>query len=201
MPLPVVLRRAMWDASFLYGWVNTRLNRYWGSLASGLDPGCPWSPLREDNREYTRAALARIVALCRENGIGLFVVNQPLMTWTGDARNPSWKQLEVFEWARDVFAELEVESIDMLGWQRGYADGIDRLDADGAGPPPDFYPELYFADARFEPFKARFRAGEPIDPQEIAAIVEPDFHLLGEGYEHFARLCFPRMQAAGLLPE
>lgn len=199
LPLPVGLRRALWH-SHLYGWIVSKLNRYWGSLASGLDPRCPWSPLREDNREYTRAALERIVHLCRENDIGLFVVNQPLMTWSGDARNPSWPQLEVFRWAQGVFADLGVESIDMLGWLRGYADGVDRLLPDGSGPPQDFFPEMYFADARFEPLKRRFLAGEPIDESEITSIVEPDYHLLGEGYEHFARLCFPRMQAAGLLP-
>ena len=205
-PLPARLRRALWH-SHLYGFVVSRMNKYWGSLDAGADPRTPWSPFREDNREYTRAALAEIARLCRERELPVFFVNQPLMTYAGDARGKDWHMLDAVEWAADVADELELPTVKLLGWQQGFADGVPRFQEDGSLAPPDFYPMEFFADedvqrfvAAYREYQARIAAGEQASPPELVQPAEPDFHLTGAGYESMARVVYPAMRAAGLVP-
>ena len=71
---------------------------------------------------------------------------------------------------------------------RNYADGVDRF----PDPPDEGLPiDRYFAD---ENVQAYMRGEAFVMPDE------PDFHLTGEGYGHIARLAYPAMQAAGMLP-
>lgn len=206
LPLPVGLRRALWH-SHLYGWVVQQLNRHWGALDGGRDPRQPWSPLREDNRRATRDALARIAQLCSERGIGLFVVNQPLMTWSSDARDPNWSMLPVNAWADATLAELGIANVNLLPFQQGFADNVARRDASGALAPNDFYPMQYFADeevqrylAAYQEQQAALARGEDAPAPELELPAEPDYHLTGDGYAHMARICYPRLREAGLLP-
>jgi len=204
IPLPTGLRRVLWHSD-LYCFVSLKLNRYYNSIPSPhLDPRTPWAHVREDNQRATRAAIERIAELCRARGVPLFFVNQPLLTWSQDARGRNWRTLPLVDWAEELRAELGLPGIDLAGWLRGYADGVDRirgLDADEEPPPPDFYPERYFADVAVQRYLAaveRRPDGAPEVPFEIPE--EPDFHLLGAGYEHLARLCYPAMRAAGMVP-
>jgi len=204
--LPVGLRKALWH-SHLYGFVVNRMNRYWGSLDAGADPRTPWSPFREDNRAYTRESLAEIARICRERDLPVFFVNQPLMTYAGDARRPEWRMLDAVRWAANVAAELELPTVNLLGWQQGFADGVPRYESDGSLAPPDFYPMEYFADEDVQRFVAAYReyqsklaAGEDAEPPELEQPKEPDFHLTGAGYASMARVVYPAMQRAGLVP-
>ena len=99
------------------------------------------------------------------------------------------------------------------------ADGVDRQGelSEAEAPPPDFLPDAYIADEALERAQARARqlaqeAGEDWDALGVAEKARfiglsgvelpavPDFHLNGEGYGHIARLAYPRMQAAGMVP-
>ena len=61
--------------------------------------------VRADNQAYTRAAITGIAELCREREIPLFFVNQPLFTWSGDARRSDWGVLPLVAWAEELRAE------------------------------------------------------------------------------------------------
>lgn len=172
LPLPVTLKRTLFDWSHLYGWIASRHAR---AVERGpeahLEPRVPWAHVRADNQAATLYALARIQELCRARGLPLFVLNQPLLAVLSDARRADWPILALDRWFRGVCVELQLPSLDLLGWLRGYADGVDRLTA---GTPPDFVPDPYLS--------------------------EPDFHLTGAGTAHIARLVYARMQGEGLLP-
>jgi lysophospholipase L1-like esterase len=198
LPLPTALRRVLWH-SHVYGLIARTLQKRWSALPDAtFNPEVPWAHTRADNQAATRAALTEIAQLCKEHGIGLYFVNQPLMTWCGDAQNPHWKGAELSRWARDLRVELGLPGFELLGWLRGWSDGVDRwspADAEVAHsakmPPPDFVPERHFADEEVQKYFAGGSVQRPDDP---------DFHLLGSGYAEFARLCYPGLQAAGLLP-
>ena len=219
LPLPTRLRKALWS-SHLYGWI-TRFHRR--MVESGERPhfeqNVPYAHVRADNQRATAAALARIAELCREREIPLFFVNQPLMSWSEDARSAAWDVLELVDWAEEQRRELGLPGVNLLGWMRGYADGVDRFEATPeSAPERDFLVEQYFADERVqEAFRfAQERAREVFGKQwpELAYSEqvqcfagyqtelpkEPDFHLTGAGYGHIARVVYPHMQAAGLLP-
>lgn len=214
LPLPTALRRVLWR-SHLYGWV---VRRHYGALKripqAHLDPRVPWANVRADNQAATRAAVRRIAELCSAAGVPLFFVNQPLWTWSGDARNAAWPVLPLVQWAEDLRAELGLPGLSLLGFLRGYADGVDRFDA---GAPPDFLPDAYVADeavvaalaAAKELARAEGRTWDALGVDEQRAYLgrsaaevpaEPDFHLTGAGYGHIARLCYPRLREAGMLP-
>jgi lysophospholipase L1-like esterase len=202
LPLPTGLRRVLWN-SHLYGFLTRELltERYRRVPSPHLDPGVPYAHSRPDNQAYCRRSLARIAELCREAGVPLFVVDQPLMTWSDAARGPDWNLLPLVDWARATFEELGIPRVSMLGWMRGYADGVDRIAALGPDepvPPPDFRPDFYFADPVVQRWVQAFRAGDPLPKSELPE--EPDFHLLGEGYESMARVAYPALREAGLLP-
>ncbi len=215
LPLPIALKRTLWRWSHLYGWIAARHAR---AVEAGpqphLDPRVPWAHVRADNQAYARAALARIQELCRARGLPLFVIDQPLMSYLGDARNPAWPILPLDAWFRTTCAELGLPALHLLGWLRGYADGVDRL-AEGA--PPDFLPDQYIADERLQEVLGCARAharerGQVWDqlpyPEQLALFAgcpleipaDPDFHLTGAGYEHIARLAYARLRGEGLLP-
>jgi len=174
----------------------------------------PWSNVREDNKRATRAAIVEIARLCRARGIPLFFVDQPLWTWCGDARRADWPVLPLVKWAEDLRHELQLPGISLLGFLRGYSDGVDRFDE---GAPPDFLPDLYVADEAVmkavaqakEMARADGRTWDELSVDEQRGYLarcsgevpeEPDFHLVGEGYGHIARLCYPLMREAGILP-
>jgi lysophospholipase L1-like esterase len=215
LPLPVALKRALWRWSHLYGWISSRHAR---AAEEGekpfLEPRVPWAHVREDNQAYARAALTRLRSLCRERSLPLFVVNQPLMTFLGEARSSDWPVLALDRWFRGVCAELELPALHLLGWLRGYTDGVDRF-AEGAAP--DFLPDQYIADERLQEALtwARERAREAGKSWDELALPEqlsffsgfpfelpadPDFHLTGAAYAHIARLVYERLQAEGWLP-
>ena len=85
-----------------------------------------WAHVRADNQEYTKERLARIVALCRERGVPVFVVNQPLMTFQGSTRQGDWPVLALDAWFRGVCEELELPALHLLGLLRGYSDALAR---------------------------------------------------------------------------
>ncbi|MEX1025977.1 MAG: GDSL-type esterase/lipase family protein [Planctomycetota bacterium] len=212
MPLPHGLKRALWS-SHLYGWLVRKHYQAYRSIPDApFDERVPWAHTRQDNQAATRAALERIVELCREHSIGVFFVNQPFLTWSGSARDPAWRGRELSAFAEDVRSDLDVPGIDLLGWLCGYSDGVDRTPA-----PADFLPDTYVADRAVERAVASARAlaraegrdydSAPIADQErwLVATGEPlpaevDFHLTGEGYRMLADLVYPRMRAAGLVP-
>ncbi len=214
LPLPTGLRRLLWH-SHLYGYV---VRRHYGALKripqAHLDPRVPWANVRADNQAATRDAIRRIAELCRERGVPLFFVDQPLWTWSGDARRDDWPVLPLVRWAEELRAELGLPGISLLGFLRGYADGVDRF---AAGAPADFLPDAYVADeavvAALEAARALARGeGQAWDALDVdarraylarsatAVPAEPDFHLTGEGYGHIARLCYPLLRDAGILP-
>lgn len=173
----------------------------------------PWAHVREDNQRYTRAAIEGIARTCRERGIPLFFVDQPFMTWSGATLDPEWRGLELVAWAEGVRADLELPGVNLLGWLRGYADGVDRF----PDRPADFLPDAYIADPAVELAVERAaelarsegRTWAELTLDEVKGYVqrsgvsipdEVDFHLTGAGYGHIARLCYPPMQAAGMLP-
>ena len=220
LPLPVGLRRALWRWSHLYGWIASRYARAVETPSSAQDPPpflderVPWAHVRADNQAYARAALIRIQELCRARGLPLFVINQPLLTFVGEARKSDWPVLPLDAWFRGVCAELAIPSLDLLAWERGYADNVDRL---AAGAPPDFLPDQYIADERLQELLACARAnaraaGRDWDElpyaEQLAAFGgceveipgDPDFHLTGAGYAHVARLAYARLQQEGWLP-
>jgi lysophospholipase L1-like esterase len=217
LPLPTWLRRPLWG-SHLYGFIARKYERSFAGIPEPhVDDRVPWAHTRDDNQRATRAALTRIAEVCAENELPLFFVNQPLMTWSGDARRADWNVLPLVQWAEDVRAELGVPGVSLLGWLRGYADGVDRL-ADGA--PQDFLPDILFADEAVQAVVTAARercetAGGDWDTLALPARValleqaaaglgglpeEPDFHLTGEGYGRIADVCYPRLRDAGLLP-
>lgn len=215
LPLPVFLKRALWHGSHLYGWISTRHAR---AVERGrtpyLEPRVPWAHVRADNQAYTRAALAGIAELCRERALPLFVIDQPLMDFLGSTRRADWPVLPLEAWFRDQCRELGLPALHLLGWLRGYADGIDRF---AEGIPPDCLTDQYIADERLQEALtwARARAREsgrvwdelPFDEQlpyfaGFPTVIpeNPDFHLTGAGYAHIARLAYSRLCAEGLLP-
>lgn len=215
LPLPVSLKRTLWRWSHLYGWIAARHARaVEAGPAPHLEARVPWAHVRADNQAYARAALARIQELCRARDLPLFVIDQPLMSYLGDARNPAWPILPLDAWFRATCAELGLPTLHLLGWLRGYADGVDRL-AEGA--PPDFLPDQYIADERLqevlgcarEHARERGQVWDELPYAEQLALFagcpleippDPDFHLTGAGYAHIARLAHARLRSEGLLP-
>jgi len=188
LPLPVGLRQLLWK-SHLYGWIVRKHNEALNRIPSPqLDPRVPWAHVREDNKRATADAIRGIAEVCRERGVPLFFVNQPLMTWSGDARSPDWPVLPLVEWAEGLRTEIGIPGVSLLGWMRNYSDGVDR----GTDGEMDFVLDTYFADENVQ----RYLAGEG----EFELPVEPDFHLTAEGYAHMARVVYPHMRAAGILP-
>jgi lysophospholipase L1-like esterase len=188
--LPTALKRCLWRISHVYGWITNHYTRSFASLpASNLDPRVPWAHVRADNQAYTADALRRIAGACRERGIPLFFVDQPLLTWMGDVRRPAWPILPLVDWAEALRRELGLPGIDLLPFFRGYADNVDRFPA-----PPDegFLLERYIAD---EAVQAYLRGDTG-----VAAPADPDFHFTGEGYGAIAELAYPLMRAEGMLP-
>ena len=214
LPLPARLKQVLWRWSHLYGWISAQHARAVESGATPFDERVPWAHVRADNQAYARDALARIAALCREHALPLYVIDQPLMTYLGVSRQPDWPVLPLDAWFRGVLVELGLPSFNLLGWLRGYADGVDRL---AAGAPPDFLPDQYVADEVLQGVLSQARArataaGKDWDalpyPEQIAFFAglqaeippAPDFHLTGAGYAHIARLVYAGMQAEGMLP-
>jgi lysophospholipase L1-like esterase len=205
-PLPARMRRLLWN-SHLYGFLTRKLltDRFRRIPSPHLDRRVPYAHIRADNQAYCREALARIAELCRARGIPLFAVNQPLMTWSDAARGRNWKVLPLVDWADRTFDELGIPHVGLLGWMRGYADGVDRIAGlvpDQDAPAPDFRPDFFFADPVVQTWVKAFRAGSPLPESELPE--EPDFHLLGAGYESMARVAFPALRDLlrdeGLLP-
>jgi lysophospholipase L1-like esterase len=220
LPLPAGLRRLLW-CSHSYGWVVTRhRNRIMGQPTPHLDPAAPFAHVRADNQRATRDAIAAIARACEERGIPLFFVNQPLMTFMGDTRRLDWNLLPLVDWAEGMRAELGLPGVSLLGWMRGYGDGVDRMagaDSAESAPPPDFLLDAYFADERVQSAVAyaKGRAAErglvweelgvseklPLFGGHAEGVpAEIDFHLTGEGYGHMARVVHEAMRAEGLLP-
>lgn len=208
-PFPAQVRRSLWRWSHLYSWIVLRQSAYFNSLPSPhLDPRAPWSHLRADNQEATRAAIAEIAQVCDRAELPLFFLHQPLMTWHQDARGPNWPILPLVKWAEDLRAELGLPGLCLLGWMRGYRDGIDRIGTESASsqaPPPDFIPDLYFSDVAVQSYRRDYeqalREGKPPPPlDENGLPPDPDFHLIGEGYGDMARLTYAAMAEAGMLP-
>ncbi|TAJ24039.1 MAG: SGNH/GDSL hydrolase family protein, partial [Planctomycetota bacterium] len=190
-PLPAGLKRALWH-SHLYGLVARVASKHWTKRPdASFDPAVPWSHTRPENQRATEQAIGEIARLCRERGIPLFMVNQPLVTWSGDARNPNWKGAPLVAWARALRERLGVPGYDLLGWLRGWSDGVDRARPGEELPAADFLPERMFADEEVQKYFAGQAAQLPQDP---------DFHLLASGYADLARLCYPAMREAGMLP-
>lgn len=181
-------KRFLWR-SHLYGFA---LRAHRQSLLarpySYLDPSVPWAMVRPDVQSHTRRALERIVALVDQRRIPLFFVHQPLMTWSADVRSTDWPLLPVVEWVEEVRRDLGVPGVSLLGWMRNYRDNVDRFPE----PSDDGYRiERFFAD---DAVQAYFR-GEVFEPPE-----DPDFHLTGDGYGEIARIVYPAMRDASLLP-
>ncbi len=199
--LPSNLRRALWS-SHLYGFLTRKLitEPIRRIPSPHLDPRVPYAHVREDNQAYCKSEIARIAELCRERDLPLFIVNQPLMTWSDSARGRDWPIAKLYFWARDTFDELGIPQQGMLGWMRGFSDGVDRIEGLAKNEPlpePDFRPDFYFADPAVQRWVQAFKAGISL-PAELPA--EPDFHLLGEGYGSMARVVYPAMQSAKMLP-
>ncbi len=220
LPLPVWLRRRLWS-SHLYGAIaRWHYMQYQSIPGPEMDPRVPWAHVRKDNQRDTRDSLARIVELCRERELPVYFVNQPLLTWMGDMMNPEWSVLPLVQWAEDVREELDIPGTNLLGWTRGYGDGVDRhlgLEPGQPLPPPDFIVDKYYADPWAEGAlqwvldraKEQGVDWEALSFQEQlasfagypeAAPSSLDFHLNGAGYGHIARVVYPGMRAAGILP-
>jgi lysophospholipase L1-like esterase len=130
---------------------------------------------------------------------------------------------ELMAWSEGVRRELGIQGLSLFGLFRGWSDGVDRFEGlpPGAEPPPlDFLLDSFVADERFQAIVASARmhaAAEGADwdalpyadqVRHVAAVgtpggwppPEPDFHLTGAGYGAIARLVYPAMQAAGILP-
>ena len=181
LPLPTGLKRRLWHTSFVYGWITHAYTKNFSKIPSPhLDERAPWSHVRADNQNATAASIRRIAELCRERGLPLFFVNQPLLSWTGDVRRDDWAILPLVEWAEDLRAELEVPGVNLLEFLRH---------PDPANP--ELLIERFIAD---EAVQAYF-AGEEVEPP-----ADPDFHFTGEGYGRIAEVCYPLMQAQGILP-
>lgn len=212
LPLPTGLRRLLWN-SHLYGLiVRKHYHHFKGFEEAPSDPRVPWAHVREDNKEHTREAIADIAALCRARDIPVFFVNQPFITWVGDMRDPGWPMLPLNGWAEEVRIELELPGINLLGWVRGYSDGVDRLPE-----PEDFLPDMLLADEAIESALRTSKAKAAADGKSWSDLSveerklyvassganlppEVDFHYGGDGYGRIAALCYPLMQAAGMLP-
>lgn len=215
LPLPTGLRRVLWS-SHLYGWIVARHRAYLegGPVPPILDPGVPYAFVREDNQRATRAAIARIAALCEQAGVPLFFVNMPHLTWQGEIQDPNWAMAPLVDWAQGVSDELGLPSVNLLGLFRGYADGVDRS---AEGSPPDFLLDLYGSDPRIRALVAWAKeraASEGLDWEALGVAErkrlvsgyagtipeQPDFHLTGEGYGHIARVVYDALVQAELLP-
>ena len=190
LPLPTGLKRALWKVSYVYSWIVHRYTLNYRQLpAPQLDPRVPWAHTREDNQAATAASLAAIAALCAERDVPLFFVNQPLLTWTGEMRRDDWEVLPLVRWAEDRRRELDLPGVNLLGLFRGYPDNVDRSPAPRVD---DFMIERFVAD---EAVQAYFAGEENLELPD-----EPDFHLTGEGYGHIARVAYPHLREAGILP-
>ncbi|MFT5284511.1 MAG: lysophospholipase L1-like esterase [Planctomycetota bacterium] len=200
--LPSDLRRGLWS-SHLYGFLTrTLLTEAVKRIQSPhLDPRVPYAHVRADNQAYCRSELERIATICRERNLPLFVVNQPLMTWSDSARGTQWNILPLYDWARTTFDELGLPQLGLLGWMRGYADGIDRIATLGpseSAPEPDFRPDFFFADPAVQRWVKAFKAGRTPAAEDLPK--DPDFHLLGDGYGSMANLVYSSMQSIQMLP-
>jgi len=215
LPLPAALKRQLWHWSHLYGWLAGLHARATEDVERPhLDPRVPFAHTRADNQAYARAELARMAELCRARGLPLFVIDQPLMTLLGDSRRADWPILPLAAWTQRTLAELGLPALHLLGWLRGYADGVDRFDQ---GVAPDQLTDQFVADERAQAALAWARAraaesGRDWDalpyPEQVACFAgyaeplpdELDYHLTGAGYAAIARLAYARLRAEGLLP-
>jgi hypothetical protein len=215
LPLPSRLRMGLWHWSHLYGLIAGQHARAVEDVDKPhLDPRVPFAHTRADNQAYARAELERIAALCRARGLPLFVINQPLMTLLGDSRRADWPILPLDAWTRATLDELDLPALHLLGWLRGYADGIDRFDQ---GVPPDQLTDQFIADERAQAALAYARAkatetGRVFDElpfaEQLACFAgysevlpsELDYHLTGAAYAAIARLAWERLLAEGLVP-
>jgi hypothetical protein len=215
LPLPSALRMRLWHWSHLYGWIaSTHARAVEDGEQPHLDRRVPFAHTRADNQAYFRAELVEIAELCRARGLPLFVIDQPLMTLLGDSRRADWPILPLDAWTRKTLEELGLPALHLLGWLRGYADGVDRFEQ---GVPPDQLTDQFVADERAQAALADARAqaaaaGRDWDalpyPEQLACFAgyaeplpsELDYHLTGAGYASIARLAGARLQAEGLLP-
>jgi hypothetical protein len=188
--LPVALKRRLWRWSYVYGWIANAYAKSFASLPTPhLDPRVPWAHVRADYQRATADSIRAIAQDCRSRGIPLFFVDQPLLTWMGDVRRPDWPILPLVDWSEALRAELGLPGICLLPFFRGYADNADRFPAP---PDPGFLLERFIAD---EAVQAYLAGDAVVDPPH-----DPDFHFTGEGYGAIARLCYPLMRDAGMLP-
>jgi len=215
LPLPEGMKRGLWRASHLYGWIA---GKYAHAVEDGptpyLEPRVPWAHVRADNQAYTLACLRALAQRCAERKLPLFVIDQPLWTYVGGTRHADWPVLPLDAWSRNACEELALPALHLLGLLRGYADNVDRF---AQGVEPDFLPDQYIADERLQEALtfARARAretGKVWDElpyaEQLACFAgfpgaipeDPDFHLTGAGYAHIARLAYAALQARGLLP-
>jgi hypothetical protein len=215
LPLPSTLRIHLWAWSHLYGSIAGAHARMVEDVdRPHLDPRVPFAHTRADNQAYARTELARIAELCRARALPLFVIDQPLLTLMGDSRRADWPILPLDTWMRQTLEQLELPALHLLGWVRGYADGIDRFDA---GDAPDQLTDQFVADECVQAALAHARAQAaatgrawdalPYSEQLacFASYAEPfpdalDFHLTGAAYAAIARLAHARLRAEGLLP-
>ncbi|MSR60971.1 MAG: SGNH/GDSL hydrolase family protein [Planctomycetes bacterium] len=215
LPLPEGLKRGLWHASHLYGWIASK---YAHAVEDGpapyLEPRVPWAHVRADNQAYAFDGLRQLAQRCAERKLPLFVIDQPLWTYLGGTRRADWPVLPLDVWIKEACQKLELPALHLLGLLRGYADNVDRF---AQGVEPDFLPDQYIADERLQEALTFARAkaqeqGKPWDelpyPEQLQCFAgfpgaipdDPDFHLTGEGYAHIARLAYDAMQARGFLP-
>jgi lysophospholipase L1-like esterase len=192
LPLPVGLRRALWH-SHLYGLFVRTLER------SRTAPE-GWPHIDPATQQATAGVLRDLGALCKAAEVPLFFVNQPLLSWTGDLRRPDWWARPLVDWAEERAREMGVPSYSLLGFLRGYRDGVDRMAADGSGPPWEFLPEQYVADVAVQDAVQHYLETGSLAAEDFELPSDPDFHFTGAGYAELARLIYPGMQAAGLVP-
>src|SRR6185503_18502895 len=103
--LPAGLKRRLWRWSYVYGWIANAYVKSFASLPSPhLDARVPWAHVRADNQRATAEAIRAIAEDCRARGIPLFFVDQPLLSWMGDARRPDWPVLPLVDWSEALRA-------------------------------------------------------------------------------------------------
>lgn len=213
LPLSAAAKRRLWG-SHLYGWIASRLARRLEARTAMpvLDPRVPYAYVRADNQAATRASIARLAEVCRENGLPLFFIHQPHMGWQGDLRSPDWPMLPLVKWAEALRAELAIPGVCLLGLFRGYRDNVDRL---AQGAPPDVLMDPLIADERMQRFVEGVRELARAQGQELESLpigqqaalfssraaevpADVDFHLSGAAYGLIADVVYAAMREQGV---
>ena len=137
----------------------------------------------------------------------------PIWGWSGTARDPDWEVLSAVTWIEETTVQLGIPGFGLLGFLRGYADGVDRF----PHTPPDFLVDRCLADERVVAAFAAAQAAAQDDAlvwdelslaERGALVLEtvesvpatPDMHLTGDCYGRIAELAYPHLQAAEVLP-